>query len=277
MGVDWIPCRIEPDVDEEVVREVARLNWERFCKDGGWMLHALWPLIGKNPFSEYTESSDDPDIETNQRVSDFVLLKCSSFRVNVVGEHQILPLEWRVRSYRTILPRELPLEFNKWIAYRSDVRRGAHRRYLADLLIYLSQIQLGEYQVNNMGWIKQSEEKPAAWAQRPESKAARERILALPPPPVPAYPEWREDYAGDSATWSDRFSELKQRRQSLFDMARDWNEATRRGNWRLPLPPEIEELEEWIEKWLNYEWFDEFVVWIKRWLDGGYGLYRDCY
>jgi hypothetical protein len=282
MGVDWIPCRIEPNVAEEVVARAAKLESERFCADGGWISHELWPFAGKDPLEEWVRGElrnnpmNEGATQRLQSIADLLLLKNNSFRVNVIGDLKIFPLEWRKAAYRTILPSELPAQFRKWVTFRDEVRAGNHRTYLSDVLIYCREVELARYQLEDFGGIKNSEGSSASWAQRPESIAARENLLALPKPTTPRPPKWCCDYIADASARSDRLADLQTRRQQLCKLARDWNEASRRGNWKIADPVIIPEVEDWIGEQLKSDWFDEFTVWIEPWIDGGYGLYRDC-
>ncbi|PQO27868.1 hypothetical protein [Blastopirellula marina] len=275
MGVDWIPCRAEPEIDEHVLADAVEREYEAFLKNAGWVHFDLWPLMGLDPWC----SLEEHDVPSKGfRLADLLLFKQNSHRVSAVTGWEVLPLEWRLEAYRTILPGQLPAQFQQWSRFRAEVVAGRHRPYLERLFWYLRTIKLGSCLQAASELAAKSRTATASWTDRPEVIAARDNLLNLSVLPVPTPPRW--DCATSAEDSLDQFGqELQQKTAHFQEAATQWNTAVKRGNWRIDLRWNVPEFdfEVWIQQ--NTEpgiFFDSFVEWVEPYLTQGYGLYRDC-
>lgn len=264
MGVDWIPCRLDRGVAPCEAAAAIAAEHRRFCRAGGWLPRALRPLVEGWPPAEC-----DPGAAG--LVSDLVLLRQrASHRVSVVSGNPLLPLEWRLDSLRTLLPRELPSLFARWAVYLDSVAEGRYRGYVVALRTYECGLALAEWVADELEVIAGSRSLSADWAQGAPAVARRERILSLAPIEAPRPPAPDLDMLEGPAL-VDWAVVVEQRRRWVEELRR-WNTVAGR-KWRARLPPPPPGIETWCE---GRGWFPEFASWVQPWIDGGYGLYRDC-
>lgn len=177
-----------------------------------YLPHELWPLAGRDPLLLEYISERLP--ATNFRLADLLLFKHDSHRVGAVGAWEILPVEWRLDAYRTILPDELPGQLKKWMDYRTAVIDGSFRGYLEETLLYVCQIRLGEQLLQAKATVQRSLDRTPSWVDRPEVIAARAAISILSEPEPPKPPKLNLDVPRD-AFLDLRWRQIEDQRASL--------------------------------------------------------------
>lgn len=262
MGLDWIPCRIEPGLDPESVRVAAQLEFERFVKRSSYVEEDLRLLIGRSPFHD-----DEQDDNKTEPVSlaDLLLFKLDSHRVYVISRCVILPPAWRLDGFRTILPSELRGFVCKWSTWMDEVRAGQHREQLDSFMRQAESIQIGLK-------IRDDVEDCLAMLSR-QGDSAHLNAIGKDLENLSTTFQSAVVQNGGPLPWP----QIRETHQSLSELIRSWNSIVMRGDQRLILLEPIPELEVWIT---NHQpagdWFIEFLKWVKPYVDGGYGLYRDC-
>ncbi|GAA4442277.1 hypothetical protein [Bremerella cremea] len=275
MGVDWIACRVEPDIDDATIREAVEREHRRFLADPGWVNFDLWPLLGRDPRDEWA-SSDTPPIGDGWRLVDSLLLKQIARRIYDVTGCEILPLPWRLDAYRTILPDELPQRLQTWLQFLNAAASGEYRGLLEATYFYLQAIEYCQQLHTAKQVLRESQEVTSSWATTREVQQLREQILAMADLPLPKPP-------GDDLGMP-READLDQRWQSLHEAQTSfraaglaWRKAVTRRRWQFDVLELRPGLSEWIERHTNHpNCLADFEQWVRPLIERGYGLYRDC-
>jgi hypothetical protein len=266
MGVDWIPCKIEPRYSREEIEAAVR------CEAIFFRMHSFASsLIPPLSFSD----AERAEIEkARQELGDYYdrfLFKQTSHRTSVVTCEELFPIEWRMDAERTILPWELESELQKWQRYRTEVAEGRHAGYLRQLYVYERLREFNQFDLANLLCaVNATLGKTAAWAKRPEMMNCRDEILKRNLLDVPPWPRW-PDGGGVSDV-----SLVLQAYQRVDAIICRWNEAVQRGNMRSTRPKKPLGFEDWVASRLNDQWFPRFLEWVEPWRRGEYGLFRDC-
>jgi hypothetical protein len=268
MGVDWVPCRVEEGCPTDELCELVRREALHFRTSGFSMASGLDPHIQLSEVERERIRQDYLELGPLHRR---LLFKHENHRVAVISSEVLFPIEWRIEVERTILPWELSDQLAIWQNYREGVKQGGHRPFLRQLYIYACLHELVTVDLANfIPVVQRSATVTGGWAKRPEVVACREEVLAAPLLTLPPAPQWPAG-GGESD-----LIVVERAFATVESAVSAWNDAVRRGNFRLRLPRRPLPFEQWIAARLDDEWYSSFLTWVEPWKCGGYGLYRDC-
>ena len=248
MGVDWI--RMRPHCSADAFAAAARAQRAAFVASGWWFPDEfghlrLPPAVARDG----TGLSGLVDVDTRPG---------RTHRVNAFVLSPLLPAEWRFAAYRSYLPDELGRCVRKWHAHVAEVRDGQHRDHLRAWHAYKVTRDLASEWATLRRVASDARGRTNAWAVRPGLTDVRDRILALPTPPVSPAPLWGgrcETHEVDSAPY--------------VELAREWNRRVPSNRKvSVPAPPSFEDF-------LDDPYLDDTLHWMKQTAEDGYGLLLD--
>lgn len=272
MGVDWYPCRLDEGVKRESLEAAIRLSHQSF------LLAQDDPKLA--PFIESVTGKDKPidlDDKTAEWPDDLLLMKFDSHRVTVICSNPVFPAEWRVDTYRTFAPWELPDVVAKWKQHAHEIRNGKHLAYLFEWFLYESTVEIVEGYKQLKALADSSETEDAKWTRNPELVKVRSEIQAIECPkllPPPAWEHW-SDASNEPSGEDAREQEMLHQFHSLEALNSRWNRFGRKRMQPLSSFVSFDWKEQDYSK-RSQEWLQEFFVWVDRLVEQGYGLFRDC-
>ena len=188
----------------------------------------------------------------------------------VVSYMKILPMEWRIEAYRTILPAEVASYLDRWQTFVDETRAGKHLGYwlafyrfdetywALDMLDYLKHL---------VGIVDENTEK---WAELLKVTDIPARIAGLS---INVYepPRWA-DWADkpDALSWREAQAQadaFESEFAPVYALEQDAQQIVYirplagPGGWG-----------DFIEL-MNDEWVDEFLEWVQQTTEDGMGLY----
>lgn len=268
MGVDWIPCRVEPDCPKDELCRLVNLEAVHFRAGGSSLTMQLDPSLR---LSEAEREVIHEAYAEHGPLHRRLLFKRDSHRIAVVCSEVLFPVEWRIDAERTIPPWELDDQLAGWESYREEVRQGRHEVFVRQLYHFDCINRLVTIDLANLVAVASHSLTAAGrWATLPEVSASRREILAAPILTLPAPPRWPSGGGAlDPAGAELAFAKVE-------SAVIAWNRAVERGNYRLGVPRRPLPFDQWVADRLDDGWFPSFIAWVEPWRRGGYGLYRDC-
>jgi hypothetical protein len=290
MGIDWFRMRPKPDADAGELDRLIALQAEAFQKlpimwatdsieqydlydeatvrrlqeQSGDACEALEQLLDFPPTGPDGESpADDPD-----------LWFC--WRVYPITQFEFFPLRWRLEAHRTILPHELGRQLAVWREWIAAVDRGEHRRYLLDLCLYETVLDLHLRYPDLRKVAERSLSKAARWANKPEIAEIRERIFAFELPalyPAPLFPPPDPQPLADPAD-DPAYRAITGKVDELVALTRAWDYNAKQ-NYKLRY---YENCYRTFQQFLDRtkdKWLHEFFAWADECCSRGMGLYLD--
>lgn len=284
MGQDW--CRMRPLTDD---RDLLRNLIEQQAKTIRQIL-APEDLNPLNP--DWIEHNDKPRYEPALKAYGDVedqlsaLLDVETFRPEVRESDDettkrvwrvlmrwmdIFPGEWRLESYRSFLPEELPVYLDKWVTYLREVEEGKYRGYLLEWYLYAMSSQMELFWTYLREKVIFSGDK--SWSKSIRGTRLPAQILDpnLVPPTysIPYWADWEKDTRPIDVQADFRYLNLLQLNEHQQKLNEEWNHLAP-PDWKNDLA--FWTFDDYFGKY-NYTYWRDFVAWTRQAIDDGMGFF----
>lgn len=282
MGTDWVKAKVNKKDDISTIKTWIQRQARNFPRNA--LQEAERQLLFSTSHKMEEQTSDSMKIycEASQQLTTFLTFPNSSdkqpyVRIAVITSNQLLPIEWKLEAYRTILPEELPVLLHTWKTYLHDIRKGAFQNYIHELFLYHDMLECRRSVEMLKSHISTSFTLDNAWAKKKIFLQIRDNIIqqgipALSPYPLPAFDKRTHAKAVTTVTLQ-TYHRYREKKYLINEYIRQWNRCVA-SKWKIPHLPDVT-IEECKNHFINNTCLLKFFEWCEILIEEKYGLYLD--